>query len=76
MREKNCGNSEQKQALKIGTKVQLIRLNDPYSTLKPGEIGTVQSIDSYGHIKVLWEHGSTLALIRGIDLYKIYNVDD
>ena len=31
-----------------GTRVRLIRMDDPYSTLRPGDQGTVVTVDSIG----------------------------
>jgi hypothetical protein len=33
--------------------------------------GTVNSVDDAGQIHVSWENGSTLALIEGVDAFKI-----
>lgn len=61
------------QELPRGTKIKLLKIEDPYSTLTPGQYGTVQSVDSNGQIKVLWADGSTLSLLYGIDSFVIDN---
>lgn len=35
-----------------GSRVELVRMDDPYSRLKPGSKGTVQSVDDTGTIHV------------------------
>lgn len=50
-----------------GTRVELIEMNDPYSSLTPGEKGTVSMIDDMGSIFVDWDSGSILGIIYGID---------
>ena len=50
-----------------GTRVELIRMNDPYTKLKPGNLGTVDFIDDAGTIFCLWDNGSTLGVIYGQD---------
>ena len=50
-----------------GTRVELIEMNDPYSSLTPGEKGTVSMIDDMGTIFVDWDSGSTLGIIYGVD---------
>ena len=50
-----------------GTRVELIRMNDPYTNLKPGSLGTVDFIDDAGTIFCLWDNGSTLGVVYGED---------
>lgn len=51
----------------IGTRVELVRMNDPYTKLKPGDRGTVTMIDSTGTIFVDWDCGSGLGVVYGED---------
>ena len=53
-----------------GTRVELVRMNDPYSTLKPGDKGTVDFIDDTGTIFCSWDSGSTLGIVYGEDVVK------
>lgn len=50
-----------------GTKVRVIRLDDPYRDIPKGTLGTVQFVDDAGNIHVSWECGSSLSLIYGED---------
>jgi hypothetical protein len=54
-----------------GTRVKLIQMNDPYTKLRPGEIGTVTEVDDIGTIHVSWECGSSLGIAFGEDLCEI-----
>lgn len=45
----------------LGCRVELVSMDDPYSTLKPGDQGTVTSIDDIGTIFVRWETAPDLA---------------
>ncbi len=45
-----------------GTRVELVSMDDPYTQLKPGERGTVQSVDDIGTIFVHWDCGSYLGV--------------
>ena len=54
----------------IGTRVELVRMNDPHTTLKPGDQGTVQSIDDIGTVFVDWDNGSGLGVVYGEDVIK------
>ena len=50
-----------------GTRVELIQMNDPYTSLKQGDLGTVDYIDDTGTIFCLWDNGSTLGVAYGED---------
>lgn len=53
-----------------GTRVKLIRMDDPYSRLEPGEEGNVIGVDDIGTIHVKWDNGSTLGVVFGEDRCK------
>lgn len=52
----------------IGCRVELVSMGaDPYSKLKPGDQGTVKSVDDIGTIFVSWNCGSGLGMVYGVD---------
>ena len=53
-----------------GTRVELIRMEDEYSRLRPGDKGTVTGVDDIGTIHVSWDCGSSLGVAYGEDLCK------
>lgn len=53
-----------------GTRIELIKMDDPYSKLKPGDMGTVQFIDDIGTIFCRWDNGSSLGIVFNEDLIK------
>ncbi len=55
----------------IGKKVRIVRLEDPYTHLKPGDEGTVRGVDDAGHIMMKWDSGSTLNIIPEIDEFDV-----
>ncbi|MHA1834128.1 MAG: DUF4314 domain-containing protein [Candidatus Baldrarchaeia archaeon] len=55
----------------VGDRVELVYIDDPYTKLKPGDRGTVVSIDDLGTIHVKWDNGARLGLIPGRDSFKI-----
>ena len=60
-----------------GTRVELIRMNDPYSKLQPGDRGTVEFVDDIGTIFCSWDRGSSLGVVYGEDeLIKIGGAHD
>jgi hypothetical protein len=54
----------------VGTHVELISMEDPYSSLRPGDKGRVSFIDSIGTIFVDWQSGSELGIAYGADKIK------
>ena len=59
-----------------GTRVALVRMNDPYTKLRPGDLGTVDFIDDAGSIFCFWDNGSTLGVAYGEDEIQILNNAD
>ena len=50
----------------VGTRVELVSMNDPYNTkLVPGCRGTVRIVDDMGTIHVSWDCGSGLGIVFG-----------
>ncbi len=61
-----------RQEYPAGTRLELeAPLNDPYAKQKPGDRATVQMVDDGGHIHCVWDMGSTLSLIPGVDKFHI-----
>ncbi len=54
-----------------GTRVELISMDDPYSTLKPGDKGLVSGVDDIGTILVDWDSGSKLGIAYGADSCRV-----
>ena len=50
-----------------GTRVELVRLNDPYSKLQSGDRGTVEFVDDVGTVFCSWDRGSCLGVVYGED---------
>ena len=53
-----------------GTRVELIRMDDPYRTIPAGTIGMVEFVDDAGQIHTVWEDNGSLALSPGEDEWK------
>ena len=54
----------------VGTRVQLISMNDPYTSLRPGDKGIVSMVDDIGTVFVKWDSGSHLGVAYGEDYIK------
>ena len=54
-----------------GTRIELIRMEDPWTAMKPGDRGTVTMVDDAGQIHMKWDMGGSLALIPGEDQFKV-----
>lgn len=50
-----------------GVRVESIRMEDPYTILKPGDRGTVGFIDCVGTVFCIWDNNSTLGVVYGAD---------
>ena len=50
-----------------GSRVELVRMNDPYTNLEEGATGTVVMVDDIGTIHVKWDCGSCLGIVYGED---------
>ena len=50
-----------------GCRVELVQMNDPYSNLCAGTLGTVRYVDDIGTIHVSWDCGSSLGIVYGED---------
>lgn len=46
-----------------GTRIELVSMSDPYTTLKPGDRGTVTFVDDTGTVFCDWDNGSTLGAV-------------
>ena len=56
-----------KKEFPVGTRVELISMNDEYTRLCPGDKGTVRGVDDIGTIHVDWDCGSGLGIAYGED---------
>lgn len=51
----------------IGTRVELVHMDDLYSRLKPGDKGTIRLVDDTATVFVDWDCGSRLGVVYGED---------
>ena len=59
-----------------GTRLVLVRMNDPYTKLRPGDLGTVDCIVDAGTLFCRWDNGSTLGVVFGEDEIRLYDNTD
>ena len=52
---------------KSGARVELVNMTDPYTKLKPGDLGTVDFVDDTGTVFIIWDSGSHLGAVCGED---------
>jgi hypothetical protein len=55
----------------VGTRIELIHMEDPYSSVQSGMKGTVKVVDDAGTLHMQWDNGRTLGLIPGEDQFKV-----
>jgi hypothetical protein len=62
------------KSIKVGCRIELVNMEDTLTDLKQGDQGTIYKIDKTEElIWVNWDNGEQLALIIGVDKYKIIN---
>ncbi len=61
---------EMRERFPKGTRLELISMDDPFSPVPPGTVGTVVSVDDLAQIHMRWDNGSTLALCSDKDAFK------
>ncbi len=54
-----------------GRRVELVSTDDPHTTLRFGDQGTVALVDDLGTLFVDWDNGSKLGLVPGHDSYRV-----
>jgi len=61
-----------KKTVKVGDRVKLTEMNDTWSKLEKDSEGTVSKIEEdQDLIWVKWDNGEKLALLDGIDKFKV-----
>lgn len=54
-----------------GTRIRLDHMDDPYSSIAPGTMGTLSFIDDAGNFHMNWDNGRTLSLVYGEDRFTV-----
>ena len=64
--------AELSENVKVGDRIKIIEMDDGLTKLEKGSKGTVKNIDvEQDLIWVDWDNGEKIALIKGIDKYKV-----
>lgn len=54
----------------VGTRIELISMDDPYAPVEPGMRGTVAYVDDIGQLGMKWDNGRSLSLVPGEDTFR------
>ena len=54
----------------VGTRIELISMDDPYAPVEPGTRGTVAYVDDIGQLGMQWDNGRSLSLVPGEDNFR------
>lgn len=65
-----------KQRYPVGTRIELISMEDPYAPIYPGTKGTVAFVDDMGTLHMKWDNGRTLGIIPGEDDFRVLSEKD
>lgn len=60
-----------KEAYPAGTRIELVKMDDPYAPLEPGTMGTVETVDDIGTLHMKWDNSRTLGVVPGEDSFKV-----
>ena len=68
-----------REEIKIGDRVRLIHSDNKFTSLKPGDLGTVWNITTFSlmdeqkirQVWIQWDNNIQLALLEGIDRFEI-----
>jgi len=52
----------------VGARVELVQMEDPYTSIPPGTRGRVASVDDTGTVFVTWDCDSSLGAVYGVDV--------
>ena len=66
---------EKRHPLKVGMRLVVDRMNDP-KAVAAGSQGVFEGLDGIGDLMVLWDNGSSLKLIEGVDKYHVISSDE
>lgn len=65
-------NLGKKECVNVGDRIQLISVDDTWTKIKAGDRGIVVEIDEEQELVwVKWDNGERLALIDGVDKFKV-----
>ena len=62
-----------KEQYPVGTRIELIRMDDPYAPIESGMQGTVENVDDAGTLHMKWDNGRTLGIVPREDVFKVIN---
>jgi hypothetical protein len=60
-----------------GKRIKLVHTNDPYTELRPGDMGIIELVNRSEsglvepQVFIKWDNGSNLMLLEGLDEYEI-----
>ena len=60
-----------KEQYPVGTRIELISMDDPYTPVESGMMGTVVIVDGAGTLHMKWENGRTLGIVPGEDQFRV-----
>ena len=55
----------------VGTRIELISMDDPHAPIEPGMQGTIDIVDDIGTLHMKWDDGRTLGIVPGEDSFKV-----
>ena len=62
--------------IRVGSRIEMVHMDDPFFPVEPGQRGTVIFIDDIGQIHMHWDDGRTLAIVPEKDEFILLNEED
>lgn len=62
---------ELREKYPYGTKIKVLKTMDDIHPIEAGTTGEVDYVDDIGSIHMIWENGSTLALVEEVDTFEV-----
>ena len=60
-----------RKAYPVGCRIELIKMNDQWTNLVEGDLGTCDGVDEIGNVMMTWDRGSSLSLVPGEDQFRL-----
>jgi hypothetical protein len=60
-----------KKMYPVGTRIELMQMQDPHAAIESGMQGTVEHVDDIGTLHMKWDNGRTLGIIPSEDDFRV-----
>ena len=65
-----------KSTYPVGTRIRLLHMDNPYSSIPDGMTGTVAYVDDMGTLHMKWDNGRSLGICPDVDSFEVIKEGD